>query len=69
MSPVPGKHNSIVTLAVVEEDVLLICNTWAGPHDLHVNKATVNGLQKRKCDIQLKKIYSLWHNGFSNCGV
>ncbi len=38
MSPVPGKNNSIVTLAVVEEDVLLICNTWAGPHHLHVSK-------------------------------
>ncbi len=38
MSPVPGKHNSIVTLAVVEEDVPLICNnTWTGPHDLHVS--------------------------------
>ncbi len=39
MSPVPGKHNSIVTLAVVEKDVLLISNnTWTGPHDLHVGK-------------------------------
>jgi hypothetical protein len=38
MSPVPGKHNSIVTLAVVEEGLLLICNnTWTGPHDLDFN--------------------------------